>query len=59
MREMVKFVLVYQNSDEILNKLNSKCFLSSSLSTDDFSTIHKTLHHSKIKVKLTELIGKS
>ena len=43
-------------SGEILNKLNSKGFLSSSLSTYDFSTLYTTLPHNLIKEKLTKLI---
>ena len=44
---------------EILNKLKSRCFLSSSLSTYDFSTLDTTLSHNLIKEKLTELIGQT
>ena len=44
------------NSGEILNKLKSKCFLVSSLSTYDFSTLYTTLPHNLIIDKLTELI---
>ena len=45
-----------KNSAEILNKLKSKGFLTSSLSTYDFSTLYTTLPHNLIKEKLTELI---
>ena len=45
-----------KNSGEILNKLKSKGFLASSLSTYDFSTLYTTLPHNLIKEKLTELI---
>ena len=45
-----------KNSGEILNKLKSKGFLASSLSTYDFSTLYTTLPHHLIKEKLTELI---
>ena len=41
---------------EILNKLKSKGFLASSVSTYDFSTLYTTLPHNLIKEKLTELI---
>ena len=34
-----------KNSGGILNKLKSKDFLASSLSTYDFSTLYTTLHH--------------
>ena len=42
-----------KNSGEILNKLKSRGFLASGLSTYDFSTL---LPHNLIKDKLTELI---
>ena len=45
-----------KNSDEILNKLKSKGFLASSVSTYDFSTLYTALHNNLIKEKLTELI---
>ena len=45
-----------KNSGEILNKLKSKGFLASSLSTCDFSTLYTTLPHNLIKEKLTKLI---
>ena len=45
-----------KNSGEILNKLKSKGFLASGLSTYDFSTLFTTLTHNLIKEKLTELI---
>ena len=45
-----------KNSGEILNKLESKGFLASGLSTYDFSTVYTTLPHNLIKEKLTELI---
>ena len=41
---------------QILNKLESRCFLASSLSTYDFSTLYTTLPHNRINEKLTELI---
>ena len=43
-------------SGEILNKLKSRGFLASGLSTYDFSTLYSTLPHILIKEKLTELI---
>ena len=45
-----------KNSGEILNKLKSRGFLSSGLSTYDFSTLYATLPYNLIKEKLTELI---
>ena len=45
-----------KNSGEILNKLKSRGFLASDLSTYDFSTLYTTLPHNLIKEKLTELI---
>ena len=45
-----------KNSGEILNKLMSRGFLASGLSTYDFSTLYTTLPHNLIKENLTELI---
>ena len=45
-----------KNSGEILNKLKSRGFQASGLSTYDFSTLYTTLPHNLIKDKLTELI---
>ena len=45
-----------KKSSEILNKLKSKGFLASSVSTYDFSTLYTTLLHNLFKKKLTELI---
>ena len=45
-----------KNSDEILNKLKSRGFLATGLSTYDFSTLYTTLPHNLFKAKLTELI---
>ena len=45
-----------KKSSEILNKLKSKGFLASSVSTYDFSTLNTTLLHNLFKEKLTELI---
>ena len=57
MRGMVKiYFSLLKISGEILNKLRSKGFLASSLSTYDFSTLYNTLPHHLIKEKLTELI---
>ena len=46
----------FKNSGEILNKLKSRGFLASGLSTYDFSITYTTLPHKLIKEKLTELI---
>ena len=46
----------YKNSGEIHNKLKSRGFLASGLSTYDFSTLYTTLPHNLIQDKLTELI---
>ena len=56
MKEMVKNIWSIKNSGEILNKLKSRGFLASGLSTYDFSTLYTTLPHNLIKEKLTELI---
>ena len=53
MKEMVKFILSIKNSGEILNKLKSRGFLASGLSTYDFSTLYTTLPRNLIKEKLT------
>ena len=45
-----------KNSNEVLNKLKSRCFRASSLSTYDFSTLYTTLPHNLIKEKLNDLI---
>ena len=45
-----------KNSGEILNKLKSRGFLASGLSTYNFFTFYTTLPHNLIKEKLTELI---
>ena len=45
-----------KNSGEILNKLKSRGFLASGLSTYDISTLYTTLPHNLIKEKFTELI---
>ena len=40
----------------MLNKLKTRGFLASGLSTYDFSTLHTTLPHNLIKEKLTESV---
>ena len=49
-RKKLSFIL------KILNKLKTRGFLASGLSTYDFSTLYTTLSHNLIKEKLTELI---
>ena len=46
-----------KNSGEVLNKLKSRGFRATSLSTYDFSTLYTTLPHNLIKEKLINLIG--
>ena len=46
-----------KNSGEVLNKLNSRGFRATSLSTYDFSTLYTTLPHNLIKEKLINLSG--
>ena len=53
---VVKLFWYIKNSGEILDKLKSKGFLASSLSTYDFSTRYTTLPLNPIKGKLTEFI---
>ena len=55
-RNGINLISSNENSGEILNKLKSRGFLASSLSTYDFSTLYTTLPHNLIKEKLTELI---
>ena len=55
-RNCKKLFLSITNSDETLNKLKSRGFLASGLSTYDFSIIYTTLPHNLIKEKLTELV---
>ena len=48
-----------KNSCEVLNKLKSRGFRASSLSTYDFSTLYTTLPHDLIKDKLVDLIERT
>ena len=48
--------LSIKNSGEVLNKLKSRGFRATSLSTYDFSTLYTTLPHNLIKEKLINLI---
>ena len=45
-----------KNSGEVLNKLKSRGFRATSLSTNDFYTLYTTLPHNLIKEKLINLI---
>ena len=45
-----------KNSGEVLNKLKSRGFRATSLSTYDFSTLYTTLPHNLIKETLINLI---
>ena len=51
--------MVKQKFNEVLNKLQNKGYLASTLSTYDFSTLYTTLPHDLIKDKLTQLIKKT
>ena len=48
-----------KNSCKVLNKLKSRGFRASSLSTYDFSTLYTTLPHNLIKDKLVDLIERT
>ena len=48
-----------KNSCEVLNKLKSRSFRASCLSTYDFSTLYTTLPHDLIKDKLVDLIERT
>ena len=48
-----------ENSGEILNKLKSKGFLASRVSTYEFSLLYSALPHNNIKEKLNELIDQT
>ena len=48
-----------KNSCEVLNKLKSRGFRASILSTYDFSTLYTTLPHNLIKDKLVDLIERT
>ena len=45
-----------KNSTEILNKLKTKGFQASTISTNDFSTLYTTLPHNMIRNQLVDLI---
>ena len=48
--------MVYKNSTAILNKLKTKGFQTSTISTYDFSTLSTTLPHNLIRNQLVDLI---
>ena len=52
----ILFFWSIKNSCEVLNKLKSRGFHTSRLSTYDFSTLYTTLTHNLIKDKLVDLI---
>ena len=58
-RNVKKLFWSIKNSGEIHNKLKSRGFLASGLSTYDISTLYTTFSHNLIKEKLTELIGQT
>ena len=51
--------MVYFNSDEILDKLQARDFIATSLSTYDFSTLYTTLPHNLIEDTLIYLIERA
>ena len=53
------FIWSIKNSCEVLNKLKSRGFRASGLSTYDFSTLYTTLPHILIKDKLVDLIERT
>ena len=59
MRGMVKFYFDLLNTYLKFNKIKSKGFLASSMSTYDFSALYTTFPHILIKEKLTELIDQT
>ena len=55
-REGINLFWSVKNSGEVLNKLKTRGFLASNISTYDFSTLYTTLPHNLIKDKLFALI---
>ena len=55
-KEMVKIAWSINNLGELFNKLKSRGYLASGLSTYDFSTLYTTLPHNLVKGNLKELI---
>ena len=55
-REGINYFWSIKNATEILNKLKTKGFQASTISTYDFSTIYTTLPHNLIRNQLVDLI---
>ena len=55
-REGINHFWSIKNSTEIFNKLKTKGFQASTISTYDFSTLYTTLPHNLIRNKLADLI---
>ena len=55
-REGINYFWSIKNSTEILNKLKTKSFQASTISTYDFSTLYTTLPHNLIRNQLVNLI---
>ena len=58
-RDGINYFWSIKNSNDVLNKLKSKNFQASKLSTYDFSTLYTTLPHHLIKDKLIDLINRT
>ena len=58
-RDGINHFSALKNSNEVLNKLKSKSFKASLLSTYDFSTLYTTSPHHLIKDKLIDLIERT
>ena len=54
-REGINYFWSIKNSTEILNKLKTKGFQASTISTYDFSTLYTTLPHNLIRNQLVDL----
>ena len=55
-REGINYFWSIKNSTEILNKLKTKGFQASTISTYDFSTLYTTMPHNLIRNQLVDLI---
>ena len=55
-RERINYFWSIKNSTEILNKIKTKGFQASTISTYDFSTLYTTLPHNLIRNQLVDLI---
>ena len=55
-REGINYFWSIKNSTEVLNKLKTKGFQDSIISTYDFSTLYTTLPHNLIRNQLVDLI---